>query len=81
MLEQEARDESSAFAFVADPVSATFAAETIVAAIDDRAFEVFMPPDGADDILKLGAHPEELRAVFDRAEQYGRNTQRGRSAS
>jgi NAD(P)-dependent dehydrogenase (short-subunit alcohol dehydrogenase family) len=81
MLEQEARDDSSAFAFVAAPVSATFVAETILAAIDDRALEVFMPPDGADDILKLGAHPEDLRAVFDRAEQYGREVQRRRSAT
>jgi NAD(P)-dependent dehydrogenase (short-subunit alcohol dehydrogenase family) len=81
MLEQEARDESSAFAFVAHPVSAMFVAETIVAAMDDRAIEVFMPPEGADDILKLGAHPEDLRAVYDSAEQYGRDVQRRRPAS
>jgi NAD(P)-dependent dehydrogenase (short-subunit alcohol dehydrogenase family) len=81
MLEQEARDESSAFAFVAEPVNAMVVAETILAAIDDRSSEVFMPADGADDILALGAHPESLRAVFDRAEHHGRNVQaRRRSA-
>ena len=81
MLEQEERDDSAAFAFVTEPVSPTFVAETILAAIDDHATEVFMPPDGADDILALGAHPEELRAVFDRAERHGRNVQdRRRSA-
>jgi NAD(P)-dependent dehydrogenase (short-subunit alcohol dehydrogenase family) len=79
MLEQEARDDSSAFAFVAEPVSPMVVAETILAAIDDRAVEVFMPPDGADDIIGLGNHPEKLHAIFDRAEQLGREAQQRRN--
>ncbi len=81
MLEQEARDDSAAFAFVADPVSPAFVAKTIVTAIDDRSTEVFMPPDGADDIIALGNHPEQLMAVFDRAEEHGRSAQRRRPTS
>jgi NAD(P)-dependent dehydrogenase (short-subunit alcohol dehydrogenase family) len=77
MLEQEARDDSSAFAFVADPVTPMVVAETILEAIDDRAIEVFMPPD-ADDVISLGVHPEKLRAVFDQAEEYGRQAQQRR---
>ena len=78
MLEQEARDESSAFAFVTTSVSAAFVAETIVTAIDDKSGEVFMPPEAADDIISLGVHPDKLLAIFDRAEQHGRDVQRRR---
>jgi len=81
MLEQEARDESSAFAFVATSVTAAFVAETIVAAIDDKAIEVFMPPEGAADIIDLGIHPDKLLAIFDGAEQFGRDMQRQRRPS
>jgi NAD(P)-dependent dehydrogenase (short-subunit alcohol dehydrogenase family) len=78
MLEQEALDESSAFAFVATSVSATFVAETIVSAIDAKTGEVFMPPEGADDIIELGVRPDKLLAIFDRAAEFGRKTQRQR---
>ena len=81
MLEQEALDESSAFAFVTASVSAAFVAETIVGAIDAKTGEVFMPPDGADDIIELGVHPDQLLAIFDRAEEFGRKTQRQRRLS
>ena len=81
MLEQEARDESSAFAFVTTSVSASFVAETIVTAIDDKTDEVFMPPESAADIIKLGVHPGKLLAIFDRAEQFGRDAQRQRRPS
>jgi NAD(P)-dependent dehydrogenase (short-subunit alcohol dehydrogenase family) len=80
MLEQEVQDDSSAFAFVAAPISPRAAAEIIVAAIDDKADEVFMPPDGAAEIIALGASPEKLRAVYDRAERYGRDAQLRRRA-
>ena len=78
MLEQEARDESSAFAFVTVSVPAGFVAETIVTAIDEKSDEVFMPPEAADDIISLGVHPDKLLAIFDRAEQHGRDVQRRR---
>ena len=78
MLEQEAQDESSAFAFVATSVSASFVAETIVTAIDNKTREVFMPPEGADDIIRLGVRPDELLEIFDGAEQFGRDVQRRR---
>jgi NAD(P)-dependent dehydrogenase (short-subunit alcohol dehydrogenase family) len=78
MLEQEAQDESSAFAFVATSVSASFVAETIVMAIDNKTREIFMPPDGADDIIRLGVRPDELLEIFDGAEQFGRDVQRRR---
>jgi hypothetical protein len=52
-----------------------------VTAIDDKADEVFMPPDGAEDIIRLGVHPDELLAIFDRAEQFGREAQRRRRSS
>jgi NAD(P)-dependent dehydrogenase (short-subunit alcohol dehydrogenase family) len=81
MLEQEAEDESSAFAFVATSVSASFVAETIVRAIDDQADEVFMPPEGAADIIELGVHPDKLLAIFDHAEQFGRDAQRRHRSS
>jgi NADP-dependent 3-hydroxy acid dehydrogenase YdfG len=81
MLEQEAHDESSAFAFVTASVSASFVAETIVTAIDDKADEVFMPPESAADIIELGVHPEKLLAVFDRAEKFGLDVQRQRRPS
>ncbi|MDQ1455769.1 MAG: hypothetical protein QOH28_1389 [Actinomycetota bacterium] len=81
MLEQEAQDESSAFAFVTASVSASFVAETVVTAIDDKADEVFMPPEGADDIIRLGVRPDKLLAIFDRAEQFGRDAQRRRRSS
>jgi NAD(P)-dependent dehydrogenase (short-subunit alcohol dehydrogenase family) len=81
MLEQEAQDESSAFAFVTASVSASFVAETIVTAIDDKADEVFMPPESAADIIELGVHPEKLLAVFDRAEKFGLDVQRQRRPS
>ena len=81
MLEQEAQDESSAFAFVATSVSASFVAETIVTAIDEKAVEVFMPPEGAADIIDLGVHPDKLLAVFDGAERFGRDVQRQRRPS
>jgi NAD(P)-dependent dehydrogenase (short-subunit alcohol dehydrogenase family) len=81
MLEQEAADVSSAFAFVATSVSAAFVAETIVTAIDDKADEVFMPPEGVDDIINLGVHPDQLLAVFDGAEEFGRDVQRQRRPS
>jgi NAD(P)-dependent dehydrogenase (short-subunit alcohol dehydrogenase family) len=81
MLEQEAADDSSAFAFVTPSVSASFVAETIVAAIDDKAVEVCMPPESADGIKRLGLRPEKLLAIFDDAEQLGRDTQRQRRPS
>jgi short-subunit dehydrogenase len=81
MLEQDAQDDSSAFAFVATSVSAAFVSETIVTAMDAKTSEVFMPPDGADDIMELGNHRDELLAVFDRAEEFGRKTQRQRRPS
>ncbi|MDP9333463.1 MAG: SDR family oxidoreductase [Actinomycetota bacterium] len=81
MLEQEAEDESSAFAFVAASVSAAFVAETIVTAIDDKTDEVFMPPESADDIIRLGSRPDKLLAIFDRAEQFGLDVQRQRRPS
>jgi NAD(P)-dependent dehydrogenase (short-subunit alcohol dehydrogenase family) len=81
MLEQEAQDESSAFAFVATAVPASFVAETIITAIDNNADEVFMPPEGAADIISLGNHPDQLLAIFDGAEQFGRNVQRQRRPS
>ena len=70
MLEQEARDESSAFAFVTTSVSAAFVAETIVTAIDDKTDEVFMPPESAAYIIDLGVHPAKLLAIVDRAEKF-----------
>ena len=81
MLEQEAEDESSAFAFVATSVSAAFVAETIVTAIDNKTREVFMPPEGADDIIRLGVRPDKLLEIFDGAEQFGRDVQRRRRQS
>jgi NAD(P)-dependent dehydrogenase (short-subunit alcohol dehydrogenase family) len=81
MLEQEAEDDSSAFAFVTHSVSASFVAETIVTAIDDKTDEVFMPPESAADIIDLGVHPDKLLAIFDRAEQHGRDVQRQRRQS
>ncbi len=81
MLEQEARDESSAFAFVTTSVSAAFVAETIVTAIDAKTREVFMPPESADDIISLGVHPDKLLGLFDRAEQFGLDVQRQRRRS
>jgi hypothetical protein len=59
-------------------VSASFVAETIVMAIDNKTREVFMPPDGADDIIRLGVRPDELLEIFDGAEQFGRDVQRRR---
>jgi NAD(P)-dependent dehydrogenase (short-subunit alcohol dehydrogenase family) len=81
MLEQEARDDSSAFAFVTASVSPAVVAQTIVTAIDGKADEVFMPPESADDVMNLGMHPEKLLAVFDHAEQFGRDTQSQRRRS
>jgi NAD(P)-dependent dehydrogenase (short-subunit alcohol dehydrogenase family) len=81
MLEQEAADESAAFAFVATSVSAAFVAETIVTAADNKTREVFMPPEGADDIIRLGVRPDKLLEIFDGAEQFGRDVQRQRRPS
>jgi NAD(P)-dependent dehydrogenase (short-subunit alcohol dehydrogenase family) len=81
MLEQEAQDESSAFAFVTTSVSAAFVAETIVTAIDDKTDEVFMPPESAADIIRLGTRPHKLLEIFDGAEQFGLDVQRRRRSS
>jgi hypothetical protein len=59
----------------------SFVAETIVTAIDDKTDEVFMLPESAADIIKLGVHPGKLLAIFDRAEQFGRDAQRQRRPS
>lgn len=81
MLEQEADDDACAFAFGTAAVSPRFVAETIIAAIDDKSIEVFMPPERTADVIMLGASPDKLRAFYERSQRVGREAQLRRRTS
>jgi NAD(P)-dependent dehydrogenase (short-subunit alcohol dehydrogenase family) len=78
MLEQEERDDSCGFAFVAEPVTADAVAATIVAAIRKKSIEVCMPPEQARTIQRLGTDARQLRKMYDQIEMVGKEAQKVR---
>ena len=76
MLDQEARDDSCGFAFVADPVTPQAVADTILSAIKKKAIEVCMPPEQARPVARLGIEPKRLRKMFDQMEAIGKEAQK-----
>jgi NAD(P)-dependent dehydrogenase (short-subunit alcohol dehydrogenase family) len=78
MLDQEESDDACGFAFVADPVSADFVADTIITAIKKNAVEVCMPPDQARPVARLGTEPKKLRKMYDQIETIGKEAQMAR---
>ncbi|CRM49012.1 short-chain dehydrogenase [Pseudomonas sp. 2822-15] len=80
MLEQEANDDASSFAFASEPVTAEFVAQTLLTAIKKKSIEVFMPPEQARAVRMLGTDPKKMRALFDTMEEIGRQSQRARRA-
>jgi NAD(P)-dependent dehydrogenase (short-subunit alcohol dehydrogenase family) len=78
MLEQEEKDDSCAFAFVAEPVTADAVADTILTAIKKKSVEVCMPPEQARSVARLGTDPKRLRKMYDQIEEIGKHAQRER---
>jgi short-subunit dehydrogenase len=78
MLEQEEKDDSCAFAFVADPVTPEVVADTILIAIKKRSVEACMPPEQARPVARLGTDPKRLRKMYDQIEAIGKHAQRER---
>ncbi|TWB31056.1 short-subunit dehydrogenase [Nitrospirillum viridazoti] len=81
MLEQEERDDACGFAFLADPVSPEFVAETVVTAIRRKSIEVFMPPEQAKVIRSLGTDAPRMRKLYAQMEEIGRSAQHERRQS
>ena len=78
MLEQEEKDDSCAFAFVSDPVSAAVVADTILTAVKKKSVEACMPPDQARTVARLGTDPKRLRKIYDQIEAVGKQAQQER---
>jgi NAD(P)-dependent dehydrogenase (short-subunit alcohol dehydrogenase family) len=78
MLEQEEKDDACGFAFTARAVSPEFVAEVVLNAIDEKALEVFMPPERAAGVIALGTDAVKLHEIFDQAERAGAEKQRAR---
>jgi short-subunit dehydrogenase len=78
MLEQEARDDAVAMAFARPAVTPTFVAKVILDAMDQRATEVFMPPERARLVRLVGTNPEALRKLVVNSQNNGRHRQLAR---
>jgi NAD(P)-dependent dehydrogenase (short-subunit alcohol dehydrogenase family) len=78
MLAQEEKDDSCAFAFVADPVTPEVVADTILMAIKKKSVETCMPPEQARPVARLGTDPKRLRKMYDQIEAIGKHAQRER---
>lgn len=71
MLEKEAEDDALALAFAGPSMSADTAAATILAAIEKKAVEVFMPPERGKIVRRVGTSPRSLRKLIERNEVVG----------
>lgn len=78
MLEQEARDDAVAMAFARPAVTPQFVAKVILDAMDQRAIEVFMPPERARFVRLAGTDPKALRKLVVESQTRGRNRQLAR---
>lgn len=61
MLDKEANDDALALAFAGVPWSAERVAGSILAAIDTRPDEVYLPAERGDAVRKLGVDIQALR--------------------
>lgn len=71
MLEKEAEDDALALAFAGQSMSADAAAEIILAAIEKKAVEVFIPPERGKVVKRVGTSPRSLRKLIERNEVIG----------
>lgn len=68
MLEKEARDDALALAFAGTSMTADEVARVLVAAIESRPEEIYLPPERAEAVKSLGVNVSALR------EYVGKNT-------
>jgi short-subunit dehydrogenase len=78
MLEQEARDDAVAMAFARPAVTPEFVAKVILDAMDRRAIEVFMPPERARFVRRVGTNPKALRKFVVDSQNDGKGRQLAR---
>ncbi len=81
MLEQEAENDDVALAFVGASVTPEFVADVVLTAMAKQTVEVFMPPDRAQAVRRVGTSPRALLNMVLRGEDAGRRNQEARRAA
>jgi NAD(P)-dependent dehydrogenase (short-subunit alcohol dehydrogenase family) len=71
MLEKEAEDDALALAFARPSMSADEVARIILNATNKNAIEVFVPPERAPFVRRVGTSPRSLRKLVERNEIVG----------
>lgn len=81
MLEKEAQSDAMALAFAGSSVSAEFVADVVLTAIEKKKVEVFMPPERAALVRRIGTSPRSLLKMVERNEAVGAEKLKARRAA